>query len=131
YAVKVDFKSTDYNFGATAYFPKELKVHPGDTIDFDGLFTGEQHTVTLGALVDAGLPKALAAGPNAQEEPPELQKLPALLPEGPGDANQMAANPGFPASGEAPKDKACPKVDQPNFDGTQSVYSSGFIADGE
>ena len=131
YTVKVDAKSDDYKIGTTAYFPNELKVAAGSTIDFESVFTGEPHTVTLGSLVDAGL-KAAAADPDADEEPAELQKLPPLLPDGPGDANQMAANPCIVEKGDPPTDKACPEVsDPPAFDGTQSVYNSGFLPDGE
>jgi plastocyanin len=130
YDVSVDHKTDGFNLAATAYFPNKLTVHAGDTVDFKSVFTGEPHTVTFGTLVDAGLPKALAAGPDATDEPAELKKLPALLPEGPGDANQMAANPCFLATGDPPADAACPKVAQPAFDGTQVVYNSGFLPDG-
>ena len=130
YTVMVDGKSDDYKIGTTAYFPSELKVSAGSTIDFQSVFTGEPHTVTLGSLVDAGL-KAAAADPDAEEEPAELQKLPPLLPDGPGDANQMAANPCIVESGDPPADKACPEVDDPPaFDGTQTLYNSGFLPDG-
>src|SRR5688572_16140846 len=131
YTVMVDGQSDDYKIGTTAYFPDELKVSAGSTIDFESVFTGEPHTVTLGSLVDKGL-KAAAADPEAEEEPAELQKLPPLLPDGPGDANQMAANPCIVASGDPATDKACPEVaDPPAFDGSQSVYNSGFLPDGE
>ena len=131
YTVKVDGKSDDFKMGTTAYFPNELKVAAGSTIEFESIFTGEPHTVTFGTLVDEGL-KAAAADPDADEEPAALQKLPLLLPEGPGDANQMAANPCVVAKGDPDTDKACPKDDDPPaFDGTQSVYNSGFLPDGE
>ena len=130
YTVRVDAKTTEFKLGTIAYFPSELKVTPGSTVDFESVFTGEPHTVTFGTLVDAGLKAAQAAGEDAEEEPAELQKLPPLLPDGPGDANQMAANPCFVESGDPPTDKACPKVEQPEFTGKQSVYNSGFLPEG-
>ena len=128
YTVDVDGKADDFNMATTAYFPSKLTVTPGSTVVFKEIFTGEPHTVTLGTLVDDG---AGDFDPNAAEEPAAWQKLPALLPQGPGDANQMAANPCVIATGDPPTDKACPKVaDQPAFDGKQSVYSSGFLPEG-
>jgi plastocyanin len=129
YTVDVDGKSTAFSMATTAYFPHQLKVAAGSTVDFKSIFTGEPHTVTLGTLVDEGAAK-LASTPQG-EEPEAWKKLPALLPQGPGDANQMAANPCVVASGDPPADKACPKVgEMPAFDGKQSVYSSGFLPEG-
>ena len=129
-AVDIDASSKDTQVGFTAYFPNELTVHPGDTVDFASHFNGEPHSVTLGTLLDQGLPKA---DPNAQEEPPELQKIPAMLPDGPGDANQSAAQPCYLTTGEPPASDACTKDQQkqPEFDGTQTFYNSGFVPDGE
>jgi plastocyanin len=131
YTVRVDGESDEVKLATTAYFPNELKVAPGSKITFASVFTGEPHTVTLGKLVDAALKAGEAAPPDATEEPPELQKLPALLPDGPGDANQMAANACYLERGDPPADKACPKVADPApFDGTQSLYNSGFLPEG-
>jgi plastocyanin len=129
-AVQVDAKPTDTGVGYTAYFPNELTVHPGDTVDFNEVFSGEPHTVTFGTLVDQGLAKV---DPNASDEPAELKQVPSLLPDGPGDAVQAAAQPCFLASGAPPASDACPKAEQtqPAFDGTQSYYNSGFLADGD
>lgn len=130
--VQVDGKTPSFNGTFTAYFPNEVKVHPGDTVSFKSNFTGEPHTVTMGTLVDTGLPKALAAGPNATDEPPELKKIPDLLPRGPGDASQTSGQPCFLASGDPPTgDAACAKAQQiqPDFDGTQTYYNSGFLPD--
>jgi plastocyanin len=129
YKVNVDGKADTFGMATTAYFPHELKVTAGSTVDFTSVFTGEPHTVTLGALVDEGASK-LSSTPQG-DEPDAWKKLPALLPQGPGDANQMAANPCNVASGDPPMDKACPKVaTQPAFDGKQPVFSSGFLPDG-
>jgi plastocyanin len=131
--VQVDAKIDDFVGEFTAYFPKELTVHPGDTVEFTSVFTGGPHTVTMGSLVDAGVPKAVAAGPDAQEEPPELAKIPALLPDGPGNAIQAAAQPCYLTSGDPPMNDACPQAQQqqPAFDGSATYYNSGFLADGD
>lgn len=128
--VQIDGKTPAFNASFTAYFPNAVTVHAGDTVAFKSIYTGEPHTVTLGTLVDAGIPKAVAAGPDAPEEPAELKKIPDLLPQGPGDANQVSAQPCYLASGDPPAgDAPCPKAQQPEFDGSQSLYSSGFLAD--
>jgi plastocyanin len=128
--VQVDASTADTPIAFTKYFPADVTLHPGDTVDFKSNFTGEPHTVTFGTLVDQGLAKV---DPNAQEEPPELAKIPALLPDGPGDAIQASAQPCFLASGDPPTSDACTKDQQkqPDFDGTQTYYNSGFLADGE
>lgn len=133
FKVQVDGKSDAANFGFLAFFPKDLTVHPGDTVEFTSVFTGEPHTVALGTLVDAGVAAALAAGPDAQDEPAELKKIPSLLPQGPGNAVQAAAQPCFLPTGDPPATDACPKAQQtqPAFDGTGSFFNSGFLADGD
>ena len=53
--VQVDNTTGKYNGSFLAYFPNDVTVHPGDTVDFHENWTGEPHTVTMGTLVDAGL----------------------------------------------------------------------------
>src|SRR4051794_10957529 len=128
--VQVDGTSDKFNAAFLQYFPKRVTVHPGDTVDFHENWTGEPHTVTMGTLVESALKAAQGANPNGPP-PPELQKLPTLLPEGPGDANQNAAQPCFLTTGEPPSDTktACGKdqQSQPDFTGTQTYYNSGFL----
>jgi len=131
YAVSVDNKTDQLTGAFLAYFPNALTAHAGDTVDFGGVFSGEPHSVTFGTLVDSGLAASDQAGPNATDEPPDLKKIPAMLPTGPGDANQTAAQPCFLASGDPPPDGGCPKVDQPDFNGRYALYSSGLVGDGE
>src|SRR5207302_3808360 len=63
--------------------------------------------------------------------PPALQKLdaklPQLLPQGPGDAIQTAANPCFVSTGVPSSTGPCPNGTQPSFDGTQAYYNSGWL----
>lgn len=149
--VEVDAKSSDLPMSALAYFPQAVTVHAGDKVTFHSNDIGNPHTVTLGAIVDTGL-KAFNALPdeikNSEGPPDEAtiaklpadqqklvkdalaldEKLPSLLPDGPGDANQLSANPCF-ATAEPATDKACPKGAQPAFDGKQALYNSGFLPD--
>jgi len=138
--VQVDTKSPAFNLATTAYFPNALQAHPGDTVRFTSLDRGEPHTVAFGTLIDAAaaaLAKQPPPGPNAPPppDPPEIQKLPRLIippgPNGPPTVAQAAGQPCFVAKGDppaAPKDP-CPKVTQPDFDGTQSLYNSGWLPD--
>ena len=132
--VQVDGTSDKFNAAFLQFFPQRVTVHPGDTVDFHENWTGEPHTVTMGTLAEAGLKAAQAAGPNG-ETPPEMAKLPTLLPEGPGDANQNAAQPCYLTTGEPPSDTktACSKDQQtqPDFTGAQTYYNSGFLPEGD
>jgi len=130
--VNVDGTSDAFKSAYTAFFPNEVTLHPGDTVDFKENWTGEPHTVTFGTLIDTGLAAADKAGPNATDEPAELKKVPDILPKGPGDAVQTTAQPCFLATGDPPTDgSACPKVSQPDFDGKHTLYNSGFLAPGD
>ena len=130
--VDVDGKSDTFKTAYTAFFPNQATVHPGDTVDFKENWTGEPHTVTFGTLIDTGLAAADKLGPNATDEPPELKKVPDVLPTGPGDAVQTTAQPCFLAAGDPPTGGAvCPKVTQPDFDGKHTLYNSGFLAEGD
>jgi len=137
FVVDVDVKSDpDVNVGSTAYFPEQLSAHPGDTVKFENYFTGEPHTVTMGTLVNAGIEaaKAIPANPTGPppDEPAALKKLPDLLPSGPGDAPQVSANPCYIETGELPADtsKPCTVQTQPEFNGKQAFYNSGFLPSG-
>src|SRR5438270_13699407 len=111
--VQVDNTTDKFNGAFLAYFPKQVTVRPGDAVDFHENWTGEPHTVTLGTLVETGLKAQQAAGPNGPPAP-AFEKLPTLLPQGPGDAHQNAAQPCYLSTGEPPTDPntACPKAQQ-------------------
>lgn len=126
FQVIVDGHTTENQSAFLAYFPNELTVRPGDAIAFPLWDSGEPHTVTFGTIVDAGL-SAVAGGADPETEP-NLAKLPVLLSEEPGDANQVAANPCFVDEGDPPAE-ACLDAEQPPFDGTQSFYNSGWLGE--
>jgi len=130
-SVSVDASTKTSQTTWLQYFPKEVTVHPGDTVDFASHFNGEPHTVTMGSLVDQGLPKF---DPNSQTEPPELAKIPEMFPQNPtDDAVQASAQPCFLATGDPPASDACTKDQQKqsDFDGTQTYYNSGWLPDGD
>lgn len=146
--VEVDGKADDFEMGTLAYFPDAVTVHPGTTVSFHSNDTGEPHTVTFGTVVDKGIEAGKRLPEPEGEGPPDPSKLtpdqkaaladvealdealPTMLPEGPGDANQLSANPCFVAGDTPPGDteKPCPEMtEQPVFDGTHAVYSSGYM----
>lgn len=126
YDVTVDASSPAFNLQVTAYFPNELKAHPGDTLKFTAIDRGEPHTVTFGTLVDAAVAKIPPGPPVPSLEPyglPDLIGAPPQLP-----VSQAAAQPCFLASGAPPKD-ACSKDQQKviEFNGTQAFSNSGWL----
>jgi plastocyanin len=136
--VGIDGNAKGANETFIAYFPNQLRVHPGDRVVFTVHGPGEPHTVTLGTDVDDVLSAFDKLPPAQQNNPPKSvvaldAKLPSLFPQGPGDAVQDAANPCFVASGAVPANAACPAGDstQPAFDGTQAYYNSGWKDPGQ
>jgi len=139
YTIQIDSKGKSFNLVSTQYFPDQLSVHPGDTLDFKLNDTGEPHTVTMGSLVDAGLAAAdkqpkKASGPD-QKEPAELKKLPDIFPDSVDPAaplNQSSAQPCYLDAGDK-GDKlgltACPKKEKPEFNGKQALFNSGYITE--
>jgi plastocyanin len=116
---------------ATRYFPKALQAHPGDTVVFDLRDSGDPHTVAFGTYVEKAAAAAAAAekvgGPPDGPPPPEVLAVPALLPEGPGDAIQAGAQPCYQASGAPPLEDACAVPAGESFNGTESLVSSGWM----
>ena len=132
YAVQIDGESPTYNAGFIAYFPNELTVHPGDTVQFKLVDRGEPHSVTFGSLIEQGLAaadKANQAEPGSGDRVPEMVSIPDIIP-GPGDAVQAAAQPCYLATGGPPAQDACAKAQQtqPSLTGKQSFYNSGWLA---
>jgi plastocyanin len=140
--VLVDYKHDRFAGSFLSYFPKRVKVHAGDTVEFQQAWSGEPHSVTMGTLVDElGKPfwdilDPLFAGekvdiPEAEPDAPGFyEKLPFMLDEQTLEVIQAGAQPCYLDEG-APDfsdyTKPCPKRPQPAFNGKQSYYSSGFI----
>ena len=148
--VQVDGDGDGFDAYMIHYFPDKITLHAGDSVKFKLKDSGEPHTVSSGApvkdLLDFVLsycgPELFAAPKCAGNEPPppdveakfnELQgKLPQLLPDGPGDANQVAANPCFVAAGgTVPTDKRCTNIPQPDFKGDEALYNSGWLSEAQ
>ena len=146
FEVEMDGDSPDFNAAFYAYFPNRLAARPGDTVKFDlPHFTGEPHTVTFGTLVDTAVDKLRQVGPSMtysdRENMPEMLKLTDPIPhregKGPPQVNQAAAQACYLDTGEPPfplegGGAACPKRDQPAFNGRQAFYNGGVMqADGD
>ena len=147
--IGVDGRSDDVNMAALHYFPDKVKVHAGDTLVYEGRFSGEPHSITFGAKIDEAI-KLVNSVPeevqNADGPPPAdspyaetfakveeiFNALPAMLPQGPGDANQISVNPCFITTGEIPTDatQPCEVQEAAPFTGTEVFYNSGFLPDG-
>ncbi len=137
FTVDVDGDNPKANEAFIAYFPKVVRVHAGDTVVFHNKGNGEPHTATLGTLVDDAVTAAESLTPQQQNNPPASflavdALVPQLLPQGPGDAIQAAANPCFMQSG-VPTPSLCPVSQnyQPVFSGTQPYYNSGWLDSNE
>ena len=138
--VLVDYDHDQVASTFMAYFPNKVTVHPGDEVIFRQQWTGEGHSVTMGMIVDEGLEIArpLMARYVDEEPPPEVlapfEKVFGQLPFMVDDnlnVNQNAAQPCFLNEGVPPADPDTPCTDaqqrQPEFNGRQSYYNSGFI----
>jgi plastocyanin len=133
FSVNVDGHNPKANEVFLAYYPHVVSVHPGDTVVFHEVGPGEPHTVTLGTLTDSVVSQYEKLTPKQRQGPPPKAllrldaKLPFLLPQGPGDAIQSAANPCFLSTGVPSSKSACPKTTQPDFTGSQAYYNSGWL----
>jgi plastocyanin len=143
YKIDLEGRTDAFTGEFGAFFPNAWSARPGDTVTFNLAFaSGVPHTVTLGTLVDKALTKAEQLGPQASifavENSPEMLNIPDVFPHkvpkgGPPDANQSAGQPCYLATGVPPLSltgsaPACPKAEQPAFDGTQAFYNSGLLS---
>ena len=141
--VLVDYKHDQFSASFLAYFPTDVKVHAGDTVEFKQFWTGEPHTVTMGTLIDElGKPfweiiDGMRSGtikefPEGDPEGGEafFEQIPFMADEETLKPIQAAAQPCYLDTGGpdfSDVDKPCPKREQPAFNGRQSYYNSGFI----
>ena len=144
--VLVDYVHDEFAASYLAYFPRDVTMHPGDTVTFRQEWTGEPHSVTMGTMVDdmmgviTPLLEEYAHLPD-DEIPPEVfeqfmaatETLPWMLPDdvGGGPVNQNVGQPCYLEEGAPPEDLMQPcteeQQEQPPFNGRQSYYNSGFI----
>ena len=131
--VFTDARSDDFAASFFGYYPRVIEAHPGDTIDFTQVWSGEPHTVTLGTMTEA-LGREMAPALKGRRALPDFVDtaaygLPSIFSETSNDnsINQVAAQPCFVAAQPLPLDaKDCPKK-QPTFTGSEAFYNSGYI----
>jgi plastocyanin len=153
-SVLVDFRHDEFAAAFLQYYPEQLKVRPGDTIQFRQAWTGEPHSVTFGKVVDdfievfpaleeyESVEAAREGGVDEDIIDKAVQsyaRFPTMT-----DAFQAVpagAEPCFVADmDDAPifrdvdtdvvdRNATCPKggKEQPAFNGRQALYNSGFI----
>jgi plastocyanin len=142
--VLIDFDHDEFTSTFWSYFPRNVVVHPGDTVVFRQAWTGEPHTVTLGTLFDDAIAQVPAlriwskvGGPMPDIAPEEMARVEEALAQLPGSLNreeiaqQNGAQPCFLEQGRPPADPDRPCADdaqrQPAFNGRHSYYNSGLI----
>jgi plastocyanin len=141
--VLVDYKHDRFAASFFSFFPKRVKVHAGDTVEFRQYWSGEPHTVTMGTAIDelgkgfwdiidpafAGEDVEIPEG-EVEGEAEFFEKIPFLADEETLKPIQAAAQPCYLDEGTpdfSDIDKPCPQREQPAFNGRQSYYNSGFI----
>ncbi|HVV35601.1 MAG TPA: plastocyanin/azurin family copper-binding protein [Acidimicrobiales bacterium] len=50
--VRVDYRADEFPSSFLGYYPRNVIVHPGDTVVFKQTWSGEPHSVTMGTVVD-------------------------------------------------------------------------------
>jgi len=143
--VLVDYVHDEVASSFLLYFPRDVTVRPGESVQFRQEWTGEAHSVTMGTMVDEMMsvitPLIDKYGETPEEKVPpkvfkQFEKAVAPLPWMFGESdevpvNQNAAQPCYLDTGGPPKkaSKPCADADQeqPAFNGRQSYYNSGFI----
>lgn len=121
--VQVDGSAEGSNVALLGYFPSEVIVRAGDTVEFS-LQPGDPHTMTFGTLVDEGL-ASLGEAEEGGPPPEAMQQVPqAFSPE--GSIIATGALPCF--SNDPPTDGSpCDQGEQPAFEGSLAFYNSGIL----
>ena len=143
--VNVDAHTEDFETASFAYYPAEVTLHAGDTVEFVNNFNGNDHTVSTGTLLaegDAIFAELGEEGEPTPEQQAVLDQLPLTFDEevtaedflaGANPFVQAGMQPCFAAEGdEVPTVEACPDEmqEQPEtFTGAEKVYSSGFLSE--
>ena len=140
--VLVDYKHDRFAASFNSFFPKRVKVHAGDVVEFRQQWSGEPHSVTMGTAIEElgkgfwDIIDPLFAGEDVEipEEPEGVEeffeKIPFLADEETLKPIQAAAQPCYLDEGTpdfSDIDEPCPTREQPAFNGRQSYYNSGFI----
>jgi plastocyanin len=155
--VLIDYRHDQFASAFLRYYPEEVTVRQGDTVRFKQAWTGEPHSVTMGRVVDEMFtnvelvekydsPEEALADGVSQAKIDEILSSMGRIPGMTGDdfyeVYQPGAQPCYIAdvddipqwvdimTEEIDDDAECPEggKEQPEFDGTQGLYNSGFIA---
>jgi plastocyanin len=144
--VLVDYNNDAFAVSSFGYYPKQLTIRPGDTVEFEQKWTGEPHSVTMGRLVDENMEgiidvidRVLDLGEipeeYQEEEPEEFEVFGQALPFAFGEEGlaQNAAQPcyvtedsftgAYPGDDQTP----CENRTQPAFSNDYVIYNSGLI----
>jgi plastocyanin len=154
--VLIDYKHDEFASSFLSYYPKNVAVHPGDTVRFQQAWTGEPHSVTMGRVVETNFEfiplfekydseEAARAGGVTEETIARVnqagQKLPGMT-DDEGGIYQPGARPCFITKlADVPDysdlhenilkgpETKCPTEGkpQPAFTGRQALYNSGYI----
>jgi plastocyanin len=126
FTVNVDGQVPDMASYVLAYFPQNVSAHPGDTVEFQWVDTGEPHTVTFGSLVDEAVASMAGADPMGPMSE-EFEALPVLIDEATFEVSQAAAQPCYLTDSD-PGTEACTADEQEQvpFDGNFTYYNSGW-----
>jgi plastocyanin len=152
--VLLDYKHDEFAGSFLRFYPETVKVRQGDTVRFKQSWSGEPHSVTAGALVDAmfgyatifekyqSVEEALAGGETQETVdkvvstftriPGMTDRDQAIYPAG-AEPCYVANDADVPAFSTADDQilmgVACPThgQPQPKFNGSQALYNSGFI----
>jgi plastocyanin len=137
--ISVDYSYDEFASFFIANFPSQVTVRQGDQLVFQQTWTGEPHTVTGGRLADEVgelIRPFLAdrdAGREVPDEPPDelddaMNAVGWAFGDEEGELNQTLAQPCYVDDEDDRKDgRPCRARKQPEFDGTQLLYSSGVI----
>jgi plastocyanin len=124
-----------------AFVPQTIRMHPGDKAFFRVASFGSYYILALGTLVNSAANAINGVGSETSqatiESLPAVRRLPTLFPTTTDPTtvpvlNQSAAEPCYLNAGTPPVSPqggapACPSRPKPEFDGTQSFYSSGIL----
>ena len=152
--VLVDFRHDEFAAAFLQYYPENLQIRPGDTVQFRQAWTGEPHSVTFGKAVDdtmelfeqfiayESVDDALAAGESQADIDrftEGFSKLSAMTEEfQPTNAGAQPCYVDDPDDVPVMRDIDSDDIDaevecptkgrkQPAFTGRQGLYNSGFI----
>lgn len=138
FTVQVDARADDLPLELLTYFPRELQVHPGDTVEFAFADNGVPHTASGGRALNELFDLIESTGFDLQGDappPPEVDEafsaIPFVFPDDPtAPLNQGAAQACVAEAEPLPVEEPC-EIQEGRFSGVQQLWSTGFVPPGE